>query len=186
MIRFSADPERRTVRVSLLCCGWLIRSGVSDWKLPHFLWAFQNQSHFNLETVTECKQRRGRQKAGKLSGCGRHEFRVLQLLQDSRQLAHLRSRPLANGPLPNLSNAVANKEYIERLQMVIRQLHECDAVHIGTQPVKEVFQGQTIWDGRVEVFDVTGHPRAKRAYAWSQEPRDTTREVYCRVGNPPG
>ena len=66
----------------------------------------------------------------------------------------------------NLSNAVANKEYIERLQMVIRHLHKCDAAHTGTQPIKEVFQGQTGWEGDVEVFDVTGHPRAKRAYAW--------------------
>ena len=31
--------------------------------------------------------------------------------------------------------------------MVIRQLHKCDAEHIGTQPVKEVFHGETIWDG---------------------------------------
>jgi hypothetical protein len=62
---------------------------------------------------------------------------------------------------------VANKEYIERLQMVIRRLHKCDAEHTGTQPVKEVFHGQTVWEGDVEVFDVTGHSRAKRAYAWS-------------------
>jgi hypothetical protein len=34
-------------------------------------------------------------------------------------------------------------------------------------PVEEVFRGQTIWKGKVEVFDLTGHPKAKRAYAWS-------------------
>jgi len=63
---------------------------------------------------------------------------------------------------------VANKKYIERLQMVIRQLHKCDAEHTGTEPVKEVFRGETVWEGDVEVFNVTGHPRAKRAYAWSE------------------
>ena len=34
-------------------------------------------------------------------------------------------------------------------------------------PVHEVFQGKTAWQGVVEVFDLTGHPKAKRTYAWS-------------------
>ena len=52
--------------------------------------------------------------------------------------------------------------------MVIRQLHKCEPVRrVETVPVKEVFNGQTVWDGEVEVFEVTGHPRAKRCYAWS-------------------
>jgi hypothetical protein len=33
-------------------------------------------------------------------------------------------------------------------------------------PIKEVFQGQTVWDGVVEVFSLTGHPKAGRVYAW--------------------
>ncbi|HTD66537.1 MAG TPA: hypothetical protein VK846_08420 [Candidatus Limnocylindria bacterium] len=31
----------------------------------------------------------------------------------------------------------------------------------------EVFQGQTAWKGDVEVFDLAGHPKAKRCYGWS-------------------
>lgn len=34
-------------------------------------------------------------------------------------------------------------------------------------PVHEVFKGQTVWQGDVEVFDLTGHSKARRAYAWS-------------------
>ena len=79
-----------------------------------------------------------------------------------------------------MSNAVANKEYIERLQMVIRQLHKCEAEHTGSQQVKEVFQGETIWDGTVEVFAVAGHARAKRAYAWSQD-QGTPQERFTAV-----
>ena len=79
-----------------------------------------------------------------------------------------------------MSNAVANKEYIERLQMVIRHFHKCDAEHFGTQPVKEVFGGQIVWEGDVEVFNVTGHPRAKRAYAWSQD-QGTPQEKFTAV-----
>jgi hypothetical protein len=31
----------------------------------------------------------------------------------------------------------------------------------------EVFRGETLWNGDVEVFDLTGHPKAKRAFGWS-------------------
>jgi hypothetical protein len=75
---------------------------------------------------------------------------------------------------------VASKEYIERLQMVIRQLHKCDAEHLETVPVHEVFRGKTVWDGDVEVFTVTGHPRAKRAYAWSVD-ENTPNEKFTAV-----
>jgi hypothetical protein len=33
--------------------------------------------------------------------------------------------------------------------------------------VHEIFRGQTVWKGRVEVFTLTGHAKAKKAYAWS-------------------
>jgi hypothetical protein len=34
-------------------------------------------------------------------------------------------------------------------------------------PVRETFEGQTVWKGVVHVFDLEGHPKATRAYAWS-------------------
>lgn len=34
-------------------------------------------------------------------------------------------------------------------------------------PVTETFQGQTVWEGDVEVFDLENHPKANRVYAWS-------------------
>jgi hypothetical protein len=36
-------------------------------------------------------------------------------------------------------------------------------------PIKEVFQGETVWDGMVEVFDLTGHPKTDRIYAWMHD-----------------
>jgi len=62
---------------------------------------------------------------------------------------------------------VANEEYIERLKQVIFHLHKADSKHVESVPVHEVFQGQTVWKGVVEVFTLTGHPKAKKAYAWS-------------------
>jgi hypothetical protein len=51
-------------------------------------------------------------------------------------------------------------EYIERLAMVIRQLHNCDRAWIKTEPVHEVFNGQTVGKGDTEAFSVTRHPKA--------------------------
>ena len=61
---------------------------------------------------------------------------------------------------------MANPEYIESLRAVIGKLHGCDSKHVESIPVHEIFQGKTAWQGIVEVFDLTGHPKAKRAYAW--------------------
>lgn len=60
-----------------------------------------------------------------------------------------------------------NEEYIQRLQMALEHLHKCSSRHVESVPVHEVFRGETVWQGRVEVFDITGHPKAQRAYAWS-------------------
>jgi len=63
---------------------------------------------------------------------------------------------------------VANKQnYLARLQVAVSQLHNCGAVWRETVPVHEVFRGQTVWKGEVEVYDLNGHPKAKRCYGWS-------------------
>lgn len=58
-------------------------------------------------------------------------------------------------------------KYIEELQNAIRSLHGCESQHVETVPVTETFQGETVWKGEVEVFNIRGHPKAKRAYAWA-------------------
>ena len=58
-------------------------------------------------------------------------------------------------------------DYIDRLKKAIRDLHGCESTHVGTTPVKETFQGKTIWDGAVETFDLIGHPKTTRCYAWA-------------------
>ena len=50
---------------------------------------------------------------------------------------------------------------------MIFHLHKADAKHVTSVPVEEVYEGKTLWKGDVEVFDLTGHLRAKRAYGWS-------------------
>lgn len=63
---------------------------------------------------------------------------------------------------------MANKtDYIARVQVALMQLHDCGALWRETVPITEVFQGKIIWQGDVEVFDLNGHPKAKRAYGWT-------------------
>ena len=78
---------------------------------------------------------------------------------------------------------MANKQdYLARLQVAVSQLHNCGAVWRESVPVREVFHGKTIWQGDVEVFDLNGHAKAKRAYGWSHpENADGTGERFVAV-----
>ena len=59
--------------------------------------------------------------------------------------------------------------YLEELSDVIHKLHGAKATHVQSVPVTEMFQGQTVWDGVVEVFDLHDHPETHRVYAWSHK-----------------
>ncbi len=62
--------------------------------------------------------------------------------------------------------------YIEELKNVIRKLHGTEATHVETVPIKETHEGQTVWEGEVEVFDLADHPKASRVYAWAHDTDD--------------
>lgn len=57
--------------------------------------------------------------------------------------------------------------HISELQKAIRNLHGCDSEHVKSVHVKEEFQGQVLWDGKVELFKLIDHKTAKEAYAWA-------------------
>lgn len=62
--------------------------------------------------------------------------------------------------------------YIEELRSVIHGLHGVHATHVRSVPVKETLNGQVVWDGIVEVFQLHDHPKATHAYAWTHETDD--------------
>ncbi len=53
------------------------------------------------------------------------------------------------------------------LAQSIEVQHGGRAAHVESVPVKETHAAQVVWEGVVHVFDLEGHPRAARAYAWS-------------------
>jgi hypothetical protein len=62
--------------------------------------------------------------------------------------------------------------YIKELRSAIRHLHGVESKHIESVPVKETFQGKTVWEGVVEVFELIGHPKAQKVYAWAHDTDD--------------
>ena len=70
---------------------------------------------------------------------------------------------------------------IEVLEKAILDLHGCKSTWVESVPVKEVFQGQTVWEGIVQVFDLQGHPTATRCYAWSHELEGSIKRKFFAV-----
>jgi hypothetical protein len=70
---------------------------------------------------------------------------------------------------------------IKALEKAILDLHGCKATWIESVPVKEVFEGETVWEGVVQVFDLQGHPKATRCYAWSYMLDDSKKRRFFAV-----
>src|SRR5947209_5574889 len=66
---------------------------------------------------------------------------------------------------------------VPKLLEAVEVMHQCKAVHVESVPVIEMFGKKTVWEGVVEVFNITGHPKAERCYAWSFPEGTETRFV---------
>ena len=69
----------------------------------------------------------------------------------------------------------------DQLKQVVEDQHGGKAVLVDALPVKEVFMGQTVWEGVVHVFDLEGHPQATRAYALSSPVEGSARRRFFAV-----
>lgn len=68
-----------------------------------------------------------------------------------------------------------------RLQSAVESMHSCCATLTKTVPVRETFQGQPVWEGVVHVFNLEGHPKATRAYAWSSPTEGSDKRRFYAV-----
>ena len=69
----------------------------------------------------------------------------------------------------------------DQLQAAVEGMHGGTATLAQSVPVHETHLGQTVWDGVVHVFELTGHPKANRAYAWSSPVEGSTRRRFFAV-----
>lgn len=60
-------------------------------------------------------------------------------------------------------------EYLQNLSDAIDAMHECSCTYFGKEHIKEEHEGETVWEGDVEIFQLEGHPKAKVAYGWAWE-----------------
>jgi hypothetical protein len=70
---------------------------------------------------------------------------------------------------------------IEQLREAVENMHGGTARLAQTVPVLETFDGKTVWEGVVHVFDLAGHPKATRAYAWSSPIEGSTKRRFFAV-----
>ena len=69
----------------------------------------------------------------------------------------------------------------DSLQRAVESLHSCRAALAQTAPVREKWRGKVAWEGVVHIFDIEGHPEAKRAYAWSSPINGTKKRRFFAV-----
>src|SRR5882672_7437297 len=69
---------------------------------------------------------------------------------------------------------------IPALLDAIRHLHGCEARHVETVRVDERSpNGETVWQGDVEAFELVGHGTATRAYAWTEATTGSKRRFFA-------
>lgn len=56
---------------------------------------------------------------------------------------------------------------VDQLKQAVEGQHGGVATLAQSVPVHDAFKDAPVWEGVVHVFDLWGHPKATRAYAWS-------------------
>jgi hypothetical protein len=69
--------------------------------------------------------------------------------------------------------------------VTVERMHGGSATLAQSVPVQETFEGKMVWEGVLHVFDLTGHPTATRAYAWSSPIEGSTKRRFFAVLHQP-
>ena len=69
----------------------------------------------------------------------------------------------------------------DQLKRAVEAQHGCRATLAQSAPVRDTFGGKPVWEGIVHVFDLAGHPKATRAYAWSSPIEGSTKRRFFAV-----
>ena len=74
---------------------------------------------------------------------------------------------------------------VDQLKQAVESMHGGAAQLAQSVPVRETFDGKTVWEGVVHVFDLTGHPTATRAYSWSSPIEGSAKRRFFEVLHQP-
>jgi hypothetical protein len=73
------------------------------------------------------------------------------------------------------------KPEIDSLRQAVESLHGCRAQLRESVLIRETFEGATVWEGEVSIFDLDGHPTASTCYAWSHAVEGSDRRRFVAV-----
>jgi hypothetical protein len=76
---------------------------------------------------------------------------------------------------------VSERLEVVQLREAIEFQHGGTATFVEAVPVTETFQGKTVWEGVVHVFDLEGNVQSTRAYAWSSPIEGSTKRRFFAV-----
>ena len=68
---------------------------------------------------------------------------------------------------PTRWNGRGVSDRVECIRQAVEAMHKCRATYQCSFPVTEMFETTKVWGGFVDSFALSGHPQAKRCYAWS-------------------
>lgn len=68
---------------------------------------------------------------------------------------------------------------IDQLKRAVETEYGCTATVFQSMPIKKTFGDKILWEGVVYIFSLTGHPTAKRAYAWSSPTEGNHKRRFC-------
>ena len=69
----------------------------------------------------------------------------------------------------------------EAIRMAVQRLHQCQAAFREIVPITERFEGKTVWEGEVHVFDLKGHPTVSTCYAWVSPVEGSAKQKFYAV-----
>lgn len=77
------------------------------------------------------------------------------------------------------------REYREKIKEAIERKALCQVKYLNTQPLRLVADGLITWKGKVEVFQLDGHPEARIAFGWGVPTAENKMEYITVIGRPP-
>ena len=77
------------------------------------------------------------------------------------------------------------RQYKVELLEAIEHRANCKAGYLHTQPVRIVEENKVVWQGKIEVYQLVGHPQAQKAFGWGIPGAQKKMEYITVVGIPP-
>jgi len=116
--------------------------------------------------------------------------RLSRVSDRTRYIYRFRKDSMQNQQVSKTLNLLDNRRNMTEvrtsaLKEAVESQHGGTATFVQSVPIREEHEGSVVWDGTVAVFDLTGHPTAKRAYAWSYELPDGKRRFFAVLHMPP-